>query len=461
MKDNRSLKLEFYLLVVKIILFTLLSSLLVYSVFIIPIYRGKLRPVDYYMNYLNRIEKQIKEHSVDIMKGNLIDLKKYSKEIQGEVVDTEGNHLYGDYIYEKRTDYWSLFNKDFVKEQYVYKYVPIVINGNLKGIYILKAPFSFVNNNINEHPFIAVLYVPAVFSPVLFFILYLFVFTRKLYLDISRNINILLRGTENIMQKNFDFKIEGIKGIEFMKIQDTFNEMIRTISSTLKLVWDLDEERKMMLSSIAHDIRTPITVIKGQMEIMEKVKCEDYKLLENLINIVNNNCNRIVNLVNNLSLLGRIENPDYIIRKEYINLFQLLKQKEKEMKLLADSKKLIVEFDINLSKEFYCLDETLLISVIDNILYNSLRFTSKGQIKLVVYDKEDKIFFKCTDTGKGFNPNDISNLFKAYYKGEDYKGHFGLGLYISKKIVNKFNGEIWAYNNKDGGASVEFFIKEF
>lgn len=462
MKENSSLKYEFYLLVIKIIVFTVISSIFAYSIFIIPIYRGKLRPVDYYMKYLNEIEKQIKMDSSNIIRGNLIDLKKYDNNIKGEVVDPKGNHLYGDFnISEMKGDYWDLFNRDFVKNQYIYKYIPIVVNEKLEGVYILKAPFGFIVNNRKESPVFAILYVPVILSPVLFFILYLFIFTRRLYLDISKNINILLNGAENVSKKNFNFKIEGLKGREFIKIQTAFNEMIKTIHSTLELMWNLDEERRMMLSSIAHDIRTPITVIKGQMEIIEDIKDKDPKLLESSVRIINSNCNRIINLTNNLSLLGKIENPDYLVRRNKVNLLQLLKTKEKEIQMMAASKEVLVKFDINLGKEVYCLDETLLLSILDNILYNSLRFTSKGEIDLIVYEKEDKIFFKCVDTGKGFNPRDISNLFKAYYQGEDYKEHFGLGLYIAKKIVSKFEGEIWAYNREDRGACVEFFVKEF
>lgn len=458
MKD-KSLKYEFYSLVIKIILFTMISSIIVYLAFVLPIYRGKVRPTDYYVKYLNDIENQIKTKEKDILKGELIDLKKFDNNIKGEVIDSKGNHLYGDFgIAKKGIDYWKTFNRDFVKGQYVYRYVPIVINEKLEAIYVLKAPFGFIINNKEKNPIFAFLYVPAVISPLLFFILYLFIFTRKLYLDVWKNMNILLEGAEKVANKNFDFIIDGLKGKEFLKIQEAFNEMIRTIHSTLKSLWDLDTERRRMLSSIAHDIITPITVIKGQMEIMEDLK--DYSLLKGFMQVINNNCNRIINLANNLSLLGKIENPDFLVSKNNVKLYEFLKEKEEEIRMMAFSKNIEVNFEVNLKKEYYILDENLLLRLLDNILYNSLRFTSKGEIKLLVYDEDEKIHFLCLDTGKGFNLSDIDNLFKAYYQGEDFKGHFGLGLYIAKRIVNKFEGEIKAYNRKEGGAAVEFFLKE-
>jgi len=457
--NNKSLKSEFYALVIKIISFTLISSLIVYLAFVIPLYRGKVRPSDYYLKYLDEIEKLINMNKENIIKGNLVDLKIFDKNIRGEVIDPTGKHLYGDFDVAKRgIDYWKTFNRDFVKNQYIYRYVPIVINNRLVAIYVLKAPFGFFINNKEKNPIFAFLYVPVIISPLLFFILYLFIFTRRLYMDVSKNINILLKAAEKVSNKNFDFTLEGLKGKEFIKIQEAFNEMIRTIHLAFKSLWDLDSERRKMLSSIAHDIITPITIIKGQIEIVEDLK--DYSSVRGFMQIINNNCNRIINLANNLSLLGKIENPDFLVRRENVNLNELLRQKEEEIKMMAASKGIKVYFDVNLKKDSYILDENLLLRILDNILYNSLRFTTEGEIKLIVYDKDDKIHFLCLDTGKGFNLRDIDNLFKAYYQGEDFKDHFGLGLYIAKRIVNKFGGEIKAYNRNEGGAAVEFFLKE-
>lgn len=141
-------------------------------------------------------------------------------------------------------------------------------------------------------------------------------------------------------------------------------------------------------------------------------------------------------------------------------------EKKQEISAVAHNKRnLAIKFDINLNKQFYLLDESMLGRVLDNILYNSLRFTMSGEIKLEVHDEVDehgnKIYFKCMDTGIGFRKKDTSILFEAFYQDKQYRNHIGLGLYISKKIVNNYGGEIWAYNNEKGGATVEFYIKEF
>nr|WP_269430038.1 ATP-binding protein [Geobacillus kaustophilus] len=70
------------------------------------------------------------------------------------------------------------------------------------------------------------------------------------------------------------------------------------------------------------------------------------------------------------------------------------------------------------------------------------------------------MYFRCSDTGTEFKENDTSLLFQPFYQDKQYKNHVGLGLYITKRIVNHYEGEIWAYNNEKGGATVEFYIKE-
>ncbi|QAV33344.1 Signal transduction histidine kinase [Fervidobacterium changbaicum] len=458
----KSLKHQFYLLVFKIMFFTFLSSFVVYLAFVLPLYRGIVRPTDYYVRYLDEIEKEIKKKSEQIINGKLINLSLFEKEIEeieGEVIDINGKHLYGDFnIASKGIDYWKTFNRDFVKNGYIYRYVPVVKENRVEAIYVLRAPFSFFLNNKAKNQIFAFLYFPAIVSPIIFFIIYLLIFTRSLYLDVSKNMHKLLEAAEKVSKKDFNFTLEGMSGTEFLKIQDAFNEMISTIHSAFRSLWDLDNERRKMLASIAHDIKTPVTVIQGQAEIIDTLN--PHPSVENSLKIIKNNCKRITNLANNISLLGKIEIPNPVVRKSRVNLKDILSEKEKEIKMMTLSKDVEVVFEINLSKDYYALDENLLLRLLDNILYNSLRFTQEGEIRLIVDDKDDAIHFLCLDTGVGFNEEDINNLFKAYYQGKDFKDHFGLGLYISKKIVDLFGGEIKAYNRVEGGAAVEFIIRE-
>lgn len=461
MKKDKTLKKDFYMLVLKVCLFTIIASIITYVIVFSTIsLSNKNKYADHYVEALNDIENKINNNEAYILQGNMIDLQEYNGFITGELVDINGNHLYGNKdLIQSDKQVINFINREIVEENYIYRFIPIKEDNYIKAIYILKAPFGYVVNNISEHPITTIIYVIALFTPILYFALFLFVFTSKLYKSISRNVNLLLKGSESVSNGNFDFEIRGIQGAEFKYIQKSFNTMVTTLKENIDNLTNLDKERRMMVSSIAHDIRTPITVIKTQLELVDDLKNTTTFNMDKHTEIINKNCDRMTMLTDNLSLLYKVENEKFLLRKEEVNLQKLLEDKILEIKYITIKNNIDIKLETNLTKDKYVLDESMLIRVLNNILYNSLRFTKKGEIILSVYDDENNIYFKCIDTGVGFKQKDTSMLFKAFYQDEDYKNHFGLGLYISQKIVRNFNGEIKAYNNTNGGATVEFYIR--
>ncbi|WP_026887555.1 HAMP domain-containing sensor histidine kinase [Clostridium beijerinckii] len=461
MNKNKTIKRNFYNLFLKIFIYTAISSAITYMILIITMEINNTKSTNYYIKYIDKINDDIQKNGDTILKGNLIDIKKYGEDIQGEVIDLSGNHLYGEYnIKNDNFNILNSINQDKYDNNYTYRYIPVTQNNSIQAIYVIKAPFDFVTNNYKTNMGVTFIYMLFMISPIIYFLLYLFLFTSKLYKSISKNITILLDGAQKISDGDLDFNIEGTSGIEFNKIQESFNDMVKVLKSTIKDLSDLDAERRMMVSSIAHDIRTPITVIKGQIEIIYNLKdSPDYKIDDNM-RIINKNCDRMTTLTDNLSLFYKVEGENFLFRNEEVNLKELLEYKQIEIQSIADKKNVAIEFKTNLMKPKYVLDSSMLFRVLDNILYNSLRFTQEGEITLEAYDDMEKINFKCTDTGTGFKQEDTSKLFTAFYQDEDYKSHFGLGLYIAQKIIKNFKGKVKAYNNEFGGAVIEFYIKE-
>ena len=462
MKKNKTLKRQFYMLVLKVCMFTAIASIVTYiALFSWIAIDNKGKYADYYVRILDDIEDSIKNNESAILDGNIIDLNKYNKDVKGEVVDINGKHLYGENkVLRSDTIVINNINQEEVVDNYVYRYVPIRSDNSIKGVYVLKAPFGYVINNFSDRPVTTIVYMFMLFTPLIYFALFLVLFTSKLYKYMANNINVLLNGAESVSNGNFNFEMSGIKGLEFSKIQDAFNVMINTIKENIDNLTKLDNERRMMVSSIAHDIRTPITVIKTQLELVDDLKDRKDFNMDKHSKIINKNCDRMTMLTDNLSLLYKVENTDFLLKNENVNLKKLLYEKITEVKYEANKNNIEVNLETNLEKDNYMLDESMIIRVLNNIIYNSLRFTKKGEINLSVYSEGDKINFKCSDTGSGFKQEDTEKLFTAFYQDEDYKNHFGLGLYITKKIVNNYNGQIKAYNNLNGGATIEFYIKE-
>jgi signal transduction histidine kinase len=465
MLSNKTIKSDFYLLVIKIFSYTFISTIIAYAILVIFLFSSTnyTKTTDYYEKYLDKIEGEVIRNVDSVLQGHLIDLNSYSDKIQGEVVDINGNHVFGDMnIANKNIDLLKSLEINTAKDNYVYRCIPLVQDNYIKNIYVLRAPFGYIVNNVHERPDIVAIYITIIASPIIFFIIYLFLFTKKLYRSISKNIQILLNAAGEISEGNYLFEIDGLQGREFKTIQDSFNKMINALKETIEGLSKLENERKMITSSIAHDIRTPITVINGELELISELKDEADFSIDDYIETIKRNCDKMVKLTDNLSLIYKVDNLNFLFRIQKVDLNKLLMEKKRELLPLANKKNIVFNFDINLSKEYYILDESMLNRVLDNILYNSFRFTNSGSIKLIVSDKNIKgrIYFKCIDTGAGFKEKDTQKLFSAFYQSESYKNHFGLGLYIAKKIVQNYQGEILAYNNEHNGATIEFFIVE-
>ena len=456
MNKNKTIKREFYYLILKIFIYTAISTLVTYILFFSYVNFGNVKSQDYYLKYIKKISDEIKDNGNAILQGHLIDLNKYDDELQGEVIDLQGNHLYGEKgIQNEKFDLLSCINQELYDNHYIYKYVAIIDDNSIKAIYVLKAPFDFIINNSKDNKLIAYGYVIVMFSPLIYLIIYIFIFISKLYKKLNKDIGILLEGVENVANGDLNFNITGTERKEFKIIEEAFNNMMKAIKENVEALSKLDEERKMMVSSIAHDIRTPITIIKGQLEILDDIEKIPYANMK----IINRNCDKMTTLTENLSLLYKVEGAGFLVRKEEVDLVNLLNDKKAELESIVE-KDLDINFEVSLTKDIYILDSTMILRVLDNILYNSIRFTKEGEIGLKVYDVEDKIYFKCCDTGTGFKDGDLTHIFEAFYQDKSYKDHFGLGLYISKKIVENFNGAIKAYNNEVTGATIEFYIKE-
>lgn len=469
MKNDKTIKRDFYLLVVKVVLATVISSAVTYLCVIYLIMtlttNDVVKPTNYFVKDLDLIEKKVKENEEAIFKGRLIPIHRYSEKIQGEVVDISGKHLYGDReIIDDQVDISQSINREIVKGSYVYRFIPLKHDNAIQAVYVLKAPFGFIINNQNRLEAVLI-YAVMFISPLIFFIVYLIFFTSRLYKSLFHNVKLLLQASDHIASGNFDFQVSGLKRKEFIKIQDSFNTMISALKEMVERLAKTDDERKMMVSSIVHDIRTPLTVIQGQIDLIQDLRKLDHFDVTPHLEIIRKNCGKMTMLTDNLSLLYKVENDHFSLNGKEVDVRQILEEKKLEISTMVYHQKSInICFDVNLQKSSYILDEAMLMRVLDNILYNSLRFTKSGEIKLEVHDEKEgnewKIYFRCSDTGTGFKENDTSLLFQPFYQDKQYKNHVGLGLYIAKRIVNHHGGEIWAYNNEKGGATVEFYIKE-
>ncbi|MFZ5989478.1 MAG: ATP-binding protein [Bacillota bacterium] len=303
--------------------------------------------------------------------------------------------------------------------------------------------------------------------PFICFLVYTFIFATRISRRIRTPIKELMGAVEKIKSRDVDFSINSSnQDNEISDLAQALEEMRRELKSSLIREWQLEQDRREMVSSITHDLRTPLAIIQGHIEGLQDGIKNDRGKLDAYLEIIEQNTKRAKKLIDDMNLLAEIDSPGFILYSCQVDLNEFIRNKINELRILAAKKEISIETQINDCREeneLVSLDHNRLAQVIDNIVGNSIRFTpQKGTIKISVNIEKTGASFRICDTGPGFNEKDLSNIFKKFYKGDTSrsleKGHSGLGLYITKSIVEKLGGKIFASNLPEEGACIEFSI---
>ena len=224
--------------------------------------------------------------------------------------------------------------------------------------------------------------------------------------------------------------------------------------------------RKEFLSSISHDLKTPINVIYSAMQV-EKIYINknDLNSLIKYNNICKQNCISLIKLTNNLIDNSRINSHYLTPRFEYINMVESV---EDEVMSLVDYVKLNnidLIFDTNTEECYLKIDRDFMNRIILNLISNSVKFTpAGGKIYVEIHDFDEKISILVKDNGSGIDKEFIKKAFNRYSVGERYKVGWksgtGIGLSVVKELVEMQGGTIEIIRNEDVGTTVRMEFKK-
>ncbi|MFX1273582.1 MAG: sensor histidine kinase [Promethearchaeota archaeon] len=230
----------------------------------------------------------------------------------------------------------------------------------------------------------------------------------------------------------------------------------------------LEEIRKEFIDIAAHELKSPLTSVHGAAQLLKKIykdKMKDDPNFMELIQIINNGCDRLQNLSLNLLDFSRMESNIENLNKENQDLVELIQNCVSSMKYLLEKKKQRLE--LTLPKNLYIIiDKVKIERVIMNLLSNAIKFTPlEGEISIKLESNRTYTEFSITDTGIGIEIKNINKLFKKFSRiicekrmNIDREGT-GLGLYLSKGIIDLHGGKIWVHSNgKDQGSTFYFTL---
>jgi two-component system, OmpR family, sensor histidine kinase VicK len=222
-----------------------------------------------------------------------------------------------------------------------------------------------------------------------------------------------------------------------------------------------DRMQREFINIASHEIRTPTQAILGFSQLLE----QNPDRREELISGLRRNADRLQRLSNDILDVTRIESQTLKLIKEKVNINELVNVIDDVKNQIRDPYRLKISFSNPRDPVYVEADRLRLYQVISNLLSNAIKFTRQGTISIAAYvnenkDKEEELTIAVRDDGTGIDPSIMSRLFTKFATRSEVGT--GLGLYISKNIVEAHGGRIWAENNIDGrGATFRFSLPLF
>lgn len=269
----------------------------------------------------------------------------------------------------------------------------------------------------------------------------------------------LQNGVERIQEDNLDFHIEYDGDDELGRLCCSMEKMRRELRQKHKALWESLEQRKLLNASVSHDLRTPITVLKGYLDYLEKNIPQD-KLTEDMlldtVSSMQGAVNRLELYVESVRDIEKIENIEIEKRSENVKL--LLNELRSNVLQLAGNKEIIISNDITVDK--IQIDKGAFFRILENLLQNALRYAEK-QVSINLSHKKDFLILTVKDDGKGFSAADLEKATTVFYSNDKEKQHFGIGLSVCKILCEKHGGLLYVGNQKEKGACVTAKLKSF
>lgn len=281
-------------------------------------------------------------------------------------------------------------------------------------------------------------------------------------IKLKEPLKILKFSAEQIQANNLEFDIKKFNyQDELTEVCLAFDKMKQNLYTNNQILWREAEERKRLNALFAHDLRNPVTVLKGTVKVLQR-NAQTAK-----------ESNNLENKVQELQALKRLEKYTYRIECyiEAMSRIQKLEQMplkikpvlinelEKEIRNTIEMMDATISYTLEVPKEkTVYLDEQLFMLVTENLIQNTIRFAN-SKIEMAIQIKEDYLSFSIQDDGNGFPEELIKNGPKPFKQMKEEAHHFGLGLYSAQLLCQKHGGALQLENKTPKGAKVTALFK--
>lgn len=374
------------------------------------------------------------------------------------VKNTDINQQLGKYGQFEETNPIQPMNN---KQAFLIKQKDIIFKDNTKGSIFVVMDAKSMSKSFNSFIFDALAVI------VILVILINGFITLFISRSIIKPLNLLRNATNKITNENLNFELKYNSKDEIGQLCGDFEKMRTRLKNSIELQEQYENNRNELISNISHDLKTPITSIKGFIEgIIDGVASSSEKK-EKYLKAAYAKVNMVDYLIDELFLYSKLEANGLLFEFDNVNLVEYLKDCFEELQLDTEEKgiklNLIIDEGIN---PIVIADRDKIRRVIINIVDNAMKYIKKekGNITIKLQENYDYAIVCISDNGQGIANENLNNIFERLYRTDVSRnsstGGSGLGLAISKKIVEGNNGEIWAESVIGEGTTIFFTLKK-
>ncbi len=344
-------------------------------------------------------------------------------------------------------------------------FVPIIMAMIITGFFF-RVQMEEVAQNIVLRPEVKNLFFDIVFSVFLILLLTAATLTMWLHQSIVNPLKKLQNAAEHIKEGNLDFQLE-VEDTEVDELNNlcvSFEDMRRRLKESAEEKIHSESENKALISNIAHDLKTPITAVKGYAEGIIDGVANTPEKVDKYVRTIYNKANEMDTLINELTLYAKIDNNRIPYNFAKINVEDYFTDCIEEIGMDMEHRGIGLAYYNYTEKDVVVIaDPEQLRRVINNIVGNSAKYMNKasGFINIRIKDVGDFIQVEIEDNGRGIPAKDLPYIFDRFYRGDVSRnsstGGSGIGLSIVKKIIEDHGGKIWA-TSKEGTGTVMYFV---
>ncbi len=292
--------------------------------------------------------------------------------------------------------------------------------------------------------------------------------TQWLGMNFFTPINRLNIAMKHIRDGNLDYRLQTDEEGEIGELYHNYEDMRLRLKESAEEKLEREQQNRELISNISHDLKTPITSIKGYVEGLMDGVANTPEKQERYIRTIYNKANDMNTLINELTLYSRIDNDKVPYNFHRINVADYFGDCVEEIGMDMESRGIKLDYSNLVAPDTKIIaDPEQMKRVINNIVGNSVKYMDKadGKIDIRILDEQDSIRVEIEDNGKGIAAKDLPNIFDRFYRTDSSRnsaqGGSGIGLSIVKKVIEDHGGYIWATSQEGEGTCLHFVIRKY